>query len=394
MKLVRPSVLPPARTGSCLVLALLLALPLAPRPASALNCNFGVPGDCGDEWGFSCLFATVDMLAYNACLKARVRVTEFASFQQWFDWLPASLAAEDGGPGGGDIWHWKTADEWNFLNVATNARTANPGSWPGFATLTEYPTRTRELVHSFLGDGPVPDADTDTYQFAGMAGSNVVICLAQEIWIRCQSTPRPGDAILTLTAPDGVTVLKRARSLVPVELRATLPADGTYTLAVSQRAGSARSYAGNYRLTFRHAASVASNTLVADVETAQFRTTLDPEFDQAPQPVTPSAGSIPRPVAVIQCSENVIQMPKCIMGAAVTASLEISPSFPYYASGIYVTNGISVARYWVRAVGFKKTPCYIAGVASMGPAFGIAGMMDMDCTANIKPGWTVLTFAP
>ena len=394
MKLVRPSVLPPARTGSCLVFALLLALPLAPRTASAAICNFGVPGDCGDEWGFSCLFATVDMLAYNACAKSRVRVTEFASFQQWFDWLPASLAAEDGGPGGGDIWHWKTADEWNFLNVATNARTANPGSWPGFATLTEYATRTRELVHSFLGDGPVPDADTDTYQFAGLAGSNVVICLAQEIWIRCQSTPRPGDAILTLTAPDGVTVLKRARSLVPVELRATLPADGTYTLAVSQRAGSARSYAGNYRLTFRHAATAATNTLAADVETAQFRTTLDPEFDQAPQPVTPSGSSVPRPASVAKCSANIAILGNCFNGGVVTLRFDISPTFPYYKSGTYATNGTTVAWYWVKAPGFKKTPCTITGVASMGPAFGEAGFIDLNCTADRKPGWTVLSFAP
>jgi hypothetical protein len=334
------------------------------------------------------------MLAHTACLKTRVGVTEFASFQQWFDWLPASLAAEDGGPGGGDIWHWKTANEWNFLNVATNARTANPGAWPGFATLTEYPTRTRELVHSFLGNGPVPDADTDTYQFAGMTGSNVVICLAQEIWIRCQSTPRPGDAILTLTAPGGVTVLKRARSLVPVELRATLPADGTYTLAVSQRAGSARSYAGNYRLTFRHTASAATNTLVADVESAQFRTTLDPEFDQAPQPVTPAANSVPRPASVLQCSAYMTNFSKCLLGGAATLRFDISPTFPYYKSGIYATNGTTEAWYWVKAVGYKKSPCYATGVASMGPAFGAAGIMDLDCTANLKPGWTVNTFAP
>jgi len=386
MKRLSTSVFSPVRTASSLALAFLLTLPLAPRTASAAACQFGVPGDCGDEWGFSCLFATVDMIGESACHKS-LGNEGLLSFQQWFDWLPASLAHEDGGPGGGDIWHWKTADEWYFLNVATNA-----SAFPGLASITNYPTRTRELVHSFLGDGPVSDADTDTYQFAGMSGSNVVICLAQEIWIRWQSTPRPGDAILTLTAPDGLTVLKRARSLVPVELRATLPADGTYTLAVSQRAGSARSYAGDYRLTLRHATSAAANTLAADVETAQFRATLDPEFDQAPQPVTVL---VPLPKTLRPCPEDPGQLAGILSIGPATVRFDVSPHFPYYISGTYMTNGITVGRYWGKAIGYKKKPCLLYCNVSMGPAFGMAGTMQLSCTmANVRPGWGIAEFVP
>ena len=389
MKSVRSSVLPSVRAVGAVFTSVLLLL--SARPASAQKCVFDIIGDCGDEWGLSCLFATVDMLDSTACNKTGREGV--ASTQQWFDWLPASLAAEDGGPGGGDVWHWKTADAWNFLSVTTNVSTANPGSWPYVAMMADYPTRTVELVHSFLGDGPVTDADTDTYQFQGLAGSNVVVRLAPEIWVRCQVTPRPGDAILTLTAPDGVTVLKRERSLVPVELRATLPGDGTYTLAVSQRAGSARSYAGNYRLTFRNAASAATNTLVADVESAMFRTALDPEFDRAPQPLTASGGLL-RVRTVLQCPADPTRMAVCTANGGATMALDISPNFLNHTSGLYRTNDAPFARYWLKAIGFKKKPCTIYAVASMGTQFGINGAMDIDCSNPIAPGLTVTAFGP
>jgi hypothetical protein len=99
-------------------------------------------------------------------------------------------------------------------------------------------------------------------------------------------------------------------------------------------------------------------------------------------------------VAVRQCSEDVLQFSKCLSGGAATLRFDISPDFPYYKSGTYGTNGTTEAWYWVKAVGYKKSPCYVSGGASMGPAFGTAGFMDLDCTANLKPGWTVLSFAP
>jgi hypothetical protein len=100
MKLVRPSVLSPARTGSCLVLALLLALPFAPRTAPAASC-LRPPRDVGDNLEFFGIYAALDAYSDSYCTKKAD--AGWMSIQQMLDNLPRFSGPEDGT--GTNLWN-------------------------------------------------------------------------------------------------------------------------------------------------------------------------------------------------------------------------------------------------------------------------------------------------
>ena len=390
MKLVCPSVLSPVRTGSCLVLTLLLALQLAPR-APAAGCTVNAY-DCGDRWEFSCLLNFLGMFAENACRLARFKPTPaIVSAQQWLDGIPACLGREDGG-----AYYFPPigTDTIDLANLSTNLLAL----WGGVYSPTQYVTRQIEQVHSFLGDGPLLP-DTDRYQFPGTAGTNVVIRLSEEIALRNPLILRHGDAILTLTAPDGTSVVRRARSLLPVELRATLPADGTYTLAVSQRAGSERSFAGNYRLTFKHTAGSVTTNAQGAVESCLFRSPIDPELDQPPPAVLPPPAYPIQANKVLQCpGTNGSQMDKCTRSMTATVSVPLCPELFTIGTSVYL-HTCSGSNWATRIYGKvlkvtrgaeTMTVIFPLETNSLGNALGV----EVDYTGDVVPGVAIIGFFP
>ena len=390
MKLVCPSVLSPVRTGSCLVLTLLLALQLAPR-APAATCTEN-SYDCGDRWEFSCLLSFLGMFAENSCkLAPRIGVRPaIVSAQQWLDGLPACLGREDGG-----AYYFPPigTDTIDLAKLSTNLL----AMWGGVYSPTQYVTRQIEQVHSFLGDGPLLP-DTDRYQFPGTAGTNVVIRLSEEIALRSPLILRHGDAILTLTAPDGTSVVRRVRSLLPVELRATLPADGTYTLAVSQRAGSERSFAGNYRLTFKHTAGSVTTNAQGEVESCLFRSPIDPELDQPPPAGLPPPAYPLQAGSFGQCpGTDGSQMGKCIKSMTATVSVPLCPSLftlgtPYLhtCSGSNWSTRIYGKVLKITAGRETLTVIFPLETNSLGNALGVS----VDYFGDVVPGLAITDFFP
>lgn len=388
MKLVCPSVLSPVRTGSCLVLTLLLALPLAPRTASAGLCTFPDEYDCGDRWEFTGLLAFLSMYTENCCRNGRkVKLAGPVSAQQWLDGIPACLGPEDGG-----AYYFPLTDPamTDLAILSTNLSKM----WSGVYTKDQYPTRQIQLVHSYLGDGPLPD--TDRYQFSGTAGSNVVIRLTEEIAMRSPVILRHGDAILTLTGPDGASVVKRARSLLPVELRATLPAAGTYTLAVSQRAGSERSFAGNYRLTFKHTSGPVATNATGEVEFCLIRSPIDPELDQ-PATILADPGAPAFATRFAQCPGPGNQIDKCTKSLTATISLLLCPSMlTYHSTSGYVPDcSDSPVRIYGKAVSVNKGLATVRVVFPLEPSFGVTGIAPPQLDVNfnfVSPAVSVINY--
>ena len=388
MKLVRPSVLPPVRTGSCLVLALLLALPLAPRTASASLCTFPYEYDCGDRWEFTGLLAFLSMYADNSCRGGRTaKLDRPVSAQQWLDGIPACLGPEDGG-----AYYFPLTDPamTDLAILSTNLSKM----WRGVYTMDQYPARQIQLVHSYLGDGPLPD--TDRYQFSGAAGSNVVIRLTEEIAMRSPVILRHGDAVLTLAGPDGTSVVKRARSLLPVELRTTLPTAGTYTLAVSQRPGSDRSFVGNYRLTFKHTAGPVTTNATGEVEFCLIRSPIDPELDQ-PATVLADPGAPAFATRFIQCPGPGNQIDKCTKAYTATISLLLCPSMlTYHGTSGYVPDcSDSPVRIYGKAILVNKGLAYVTTTFPMEPSFGLTGTVPPQLNVNynfISPGVSLTAY--
>jgi hypothetical protein len=368
---------------------LLGAALLLPVPAQAADkCDFG-PDDCGDEFDFAHLFALLDMTGENMCRQGKgLKVDQWLSVQQWLDWLPACAEVEDGGA---YFWPPIGAGIEALYHSCSNIVTA----WGGLCTVSNYPNRRIQLVQSHLGDALL--ADTDTYQFPGAAGSDVVIRLSEETPLRGPVITRRGDALLTLTGPDGASVVRRARSLLPVELRAVLPADGAYRLAVSQRAGSERSFAGDYRLTFRHIGGAVTTNAVGDVEACVIRSPVDSELDHAPQPLQ-SPWQVP-PKMVYHCpGTDGSQMDKCLRTFTATISFDFDASFFTCGTNAYSCGSSPYPiPLYAKAIKVNKGMRWILSRMALGSSFGFrdpysAGLFLMNYDST-KPGHAFSEFA-
>ena len=198
----------------------------AAAPAWAANCA-RPPRDVGDNLEFFGIYAALDSYSDNYC--AKKTDAGWLSIQQMLDNLPRFSGPEDGT--GTNLWNPPTPTTGPLSNCVAYAL-----SHHGLCTETQYPLRQVRLVTATLGDGPTPDADTDTYQFPGTNGAALAFELTPDSAQFGHTVTRPGDAILTLLAPDGTSVVKRARSLLPVQFTATLPRR-RHLLGVRQPAG-------------------------------------------------------------------------------------------------------------------------------------------------------------
>ncbi len=368
----------------------------AAAPAWAANCA-RPPRDVGDNLEFFGIYAALDSYSDNYC--AKKTDAGWLSIQQMLDNLPRFSGPEDGT--GTNLWNPPTPTTGPLSNCVAYAL-----SHHGLCTETQYPLRQVRLVTATLGDGPTPDADTDTYQFPGTNGAALAFELTPDSAQFGHTVTRPGDAILTLLAPDGTSVVKRARSLLPVQFTATLPADGTYSVCVSQRAGSARSFQGDYRLLIRQAGGVLPGavTNLADVETCRLRTAIDSVLNGPPQDVMSVLTG--KPTRMFQTAAP---------GAAgLVASLKLGstpfllnvglngvvhPEFLNYKAGTLVLpDADATVQIWCKAIGYKGNPPAITFMVPDGfwpPEMGGTGYLSSDNT--ILPGQVIYgfgTFSP
>jgi hypothetical protein len=257
------------------------------------------------------------------------------------------------------------------------------------------------LVTARLGDGPAPEADTDTYQFPGTNGAALTFELSIGSAQFGRTVTRPGDAILTLLAPDGTSVVKRARSLLPVGFTTTLPADGTYSVLVSQRAGSARSFQGDYRLLIRQAAGVLPGavTNLADVERCRLRTAIDSVLNGPPQDVMSVLTG--KPTRLYQCPNT--------GGSGLAAGLRfgsttfllnvglngvVHPDFLTYKSGpLSLPDADATVQIWCKAIGYVGNPPVFTYMVPDGIwSSDMGGIGNLSSANTIVPGQVIYQF--
>ena len=377
----------PARWSLAWSLLLGALLGLAAAPAWAANC-LRPPRDVGDNLEFFGIYAAIDTYSDNYCNKSSD--AGWLSIQQMLDNLPRFSGPEDGT--GTNLWNGPLT---NYMAYAL--------SHHGLCTETQYPLRQVRLVTAKLGDGPAPEADTDTYQFPGTNGAALTFELTPDSAQFGHTVTRPGDAILTLLAPDGTSVVKRARSLLPVGFTATLPAAGTYSVCVSQRAGSARSFQGDYRLLIRQAAGVLPGavTNLADVETCRLRTAIDSVLNGPPQNVMSVLTG--KPTKLFQC-------PTSIGGAGLISGMKLGsatfllnvglngvvhPDFRNYIAGtLSLPDADATVQIWCKAIGYKGNPPVITYMVPDGiwpPELGGIGILASS-NSTILPGQVIYGF--
>jgi hypothetical protein len=326
-------------SGGCLApgaLAVGLALLLGAPSVRAANCDYPI-SVYGEDYDLSWAFASAASISSSACAKGLYYGA--LSPQELLDNIPEYAVQADG----------SRLRQWNFEGVISYLRAQG-----GLCTLASYPIRYVRLAYANLGDAA---ADTDSFEFSGTAGSNVVIRLTAE------GTPeRAGDALLTLTGPDGTAVVGAARGFLPVELKAVLPAAGSYGLSISQRPGSERSFSGKYRLLVKGAAGAIAG--LADAEYGcSFRLAVDREFTQAAP-----AGAWRAPVVPTRVMRSAL-----LGGQGLVALLKLGPvlfrlnvgkagvmypEFRSYKSGVFnmPDGGDDSVTIWVKAVSYKSSP--------------------------------------
>lgn len=332
-------------------LALLLGAPLA----RAAGCQYPI-SVYGEDYDLSWAFASAAWISASACAKGK----DYGALspQELLDNIPEYAVQADG----------SRLRQWNPEGVISYLRAQG-----GLCTLASYPIRYVRLAYANLGDAA---ADTDSFEFSGTAGSNVVIRLT------AVGTPeRAGDALLTLTGPGGAAVVGTARGFLPVELKAVLPAAGSYRLSVSQRPGSERSFSGKYRLLLKGAEGAIAG--LADVENGTFRLTVDREFTQAAPVGAWRAPVVPTRVMGLVAPGgpgllSLLRLNPVLFRLNVGKAGVMYPSFRVYKAGVFtMPDGDDSVTIWVMAVGFQGTPAIISFDAGMGAAWGEAGICRM-----------------
>ena len=369
----------------------------AAAPAWAANCA-RPPRDVGDNLEFFGIYAALDSYSDNYC--AKKTDAGWLSIQQMLDNLPRFSGPEDGT--GTNLWNPPTPTTGPLSNCVAYAL-----SHHGLCNETQYPLRQVRLVTATLGDGPTPDADTDTYQFPGTNGAALAFELTPDSAQFGHTVTRPGDAILTLLAPDGTSVVKRARSLLPVQFTATLPADGTYSVCVSQRAGSARSFQGDYRLLIRQAAGALPGavTNLADVESCRLRTAIDSVLNGPPQNMMSVLTG--KPTKLFRAPQpNAAGLVSCLKLGYTPFLLNVGsngvvhPAFLNYTGGTMLLPGAdATVQIWCKAFGYKGSPPVFTFMVPDGfwpPELGGIGYLA-STNSTILPGQVLYgfdTFSP
>jgi len=369
----------------------------AAAPAWAANCA-RPPRDVGDNLEFFGIYAALDSYSDNYC--AKKTDAGWLSIQQMLDNLPRFSGPEDGT--GTNLWNPPTPTTGPLSNCVAYAL-----SHHGLCTETQYPLRQVRLVTATLGDGPTPDADTDTYQFPGTNGAALAFELTPDSAQFGHTVTRPGDAILTLLAPDGTSVVKRARSLLPVQFTATLPADGTYSVCVSQRAGSARSFQGDYRLLIRQAAGALPGavTNLADVESCRLRTAIDSVLNGPPQNVMSVLTGKPTrmfqtlaPGATGLAASLKLGSTPFLLNVGLNGV--VHPDFLLYGGGtLSLPDADATVQIWCKAIGYKGSPPVFTFMVPDGfwpPELGGIGYLA-STNSTILPGQVLYgfdTFSP
>jgi hypothetical protein len=254
----------------------------------------------------------------------------------------------------------------------------------GIASESTYPYTgclERTSICSFLGDAAGNSPDADFFGFTGAEGDNVRIRLVAD-----GGTGSLAHLVLSSNA-SGPLFLWVDSGPLPLEVSATLPSAGAYSVSVVSPVRKPSPYSGRYCLIstgvtgpLQPAASVEQPTSSSYCEPKACR------FSPAH-----SAAGIGSYSAVSPGSEAALQ--SAILGRPVAARLKIGyrgqilPAFSLYSSGIFTSTDCddSVVQ-WVTIVGMNTHPQggdYYIVKNSWGTGWGMSGYIWVAAGSNV-----------